>query len=153
MVIFLQCKCFRGKLKIVLYKDLPEWDSGLINKEAWMASARMSAKCTRSTVLGIESTFLGIQSTFFRDLVNLFRKAILIKRTFSHGELSRSSVGVLSVVGRWNRGRYKRSKRDGNLNKSTFLSLVVLRSFLGSSLVHPWLLTWEQQGSNERGKS
>ena len=37
-----------------------------------------------------------------------------------HGELIRSSLGVLSVVGRWNEARYKRSKRDGNLNKSTF---------------------------------
>ena len=34
----------------------------------------------------------------------------------------RSSLGVLSVVGRWNRGRYKRSKRDGNLNKKHFLT-------------------------------
>ena len=29
--------------------------------------------------------------------------------------------GRLSVIGRWNRGRYKRSKRDGNLNKQHFL--------------------------------
>ena len=40
--------------------DLPEWDSGLMDKEAWMASARMSAKCTRSSVLGMEETFLGL---------------------------------------------------------------------------------------------
>ena len=55
----------------------------------------------------------------FRTLVNLFRKAILIKRTFSHGELMRSSLGVLSVVGRWDEARYKRDKRDGNLNNPT----------------------------------
>ena len=108
-----------------------------------MASARMSAKCTRSTVLGIESTFSGIQSTFFRDLVNLFRKAILIKRTFSREELMRSSLGRLSVIGRWNRARYKKGKRDGNLNKSTFLRLGVLWLFLGSSLVRPWSLDRE----------
>ena len=48
----------------------------------------------------------------------------------------RSSLGRLSVVGRWNEARYKRSKRDGNLNKSTFLRLGVLRSFIGSYLVH-----------------
>ena len=36
------------------------------------------------------------------------------------GELSRSSLGHLSVVGRWNEARYKRGKKDGNLNKSNF---------------------------------
>ena len=55
-------------------------------------------------------------------------------------ELSRSSVGLLSVVGRWNEERYKRGKEKVNLNKSTFLSFGVLRSVLGSSLVHRWLL-------------
>ena len=89
-----------------------------------MASARMSAKCTRSTVLGIESTFSGIQSTFFRDLVNLFRKAILIKRTFSHEELMRSSLGRLSVFARQNKARYKRRKRNGNLNKQHFFDKI-----------------------------
>ena len=54
---------------------------------------------------------------------------------FCHGELMRSSLGVLSVVARWNRARYKRCKRDGNLNKSTFLSFGVLWFVLGSSLV------------------
>ena len=53
----------------------------------------------------------------------------------------RSSLGRLSVVGRWNRGRYKRDKENDNLNKSTFLSLRVGRFILGSSLVCPWLLT------------
>ena len=33
-------------------------------------------------------------------------------------ELSRSSLGRLSEFSRWNKGRYKRSKRDSNLNKS-----------------------------------
>ena len=61
-------------------------------------------------------------------------------------ELSRSSLGVLSVVGRWNEARYKRSKRDSNLNKSTFLSFGVLWSFLGSSLVSPWSLARENLG-------
>ena len=45
-------------------------------------------------------------------------------------ELSRSFLGVLSVVARWNKARYKRGKRDGNLNKKHFL-------VVGSSLVHP----------------
>ena len=57
--------------------------------------------------------------------------------------MSRSPLGLLSVVGRWNKARYKRSKRDGNLNKSTFLSFRVLWSFLGSSLVLPRSLTRE----------
>ena len=65
-------------------------------------------------------------------------------------ELSRSSGGRLSVVGRWNEGRYKRGKEKVNLNKSTFLSLRVGWFVLGPSLVlislnglerlfHPWL--------------
>ena len=38
----------------------------------------------------------------FRILVNFFRKVILTKCTFVDAELSRLSLGVLSVVGRWN---------------------------------------------------
>ena len=52
----------------------------------------------------------------------------------------------LSVIGRWNEARYKRGKRDGNLNKSTFLSFGVLWSFLGLSLVRPWFLARENLG-------
>ena len=40
---------------------------------------------------------------------------------FGCGGVSRSYLGRLSVIGRWNKARYKRGKRDGNLNKSTFL--------------------------------
>ena len=95
---------------------------------------------------------------------NLFRNPILTKRTFCerggksefsfilcialfpyYGDSSGAILEVpseallhLSVVGRWNEARYKRRKRDGNLNKSTFLSFGVLWSFLGSSLVSPW---------------
>ena len=51
----------------------------------------------------------------------------------------RSSLGRLSEFSRWNKGRYKRGERDGNLNKSTFFefrsSLVVPWFFFGSSLV------------------
>ena len=65
----------------------------------------------------------------------------------------RSSLGVLSVVGRWNKARYKRCKRDGNLNKSTFLSFGVLWSFLGSSLVSPWSLTRENLGRYKGSES
>ena len=57
-----------------------------------------------------------------------------------HRELSRSYLGRLSVVGRWNKARYKGGKMDGNLNKSTFFYFGVLRSFLGSSLVLPWFV-------------
>ena len=32
-------------------------------------------------------------------------------------ELMRSSLGCLSVFGRWNKAKYKRGKRNGNLNK------------------------------------
>ena len=32
----------------------------------------------------------------------------------------RSSLGVLPLVSRWNRARYKRDKRDCNLNKTHF---------------------------------
>ena len=39
------------------------------------------------------------------------------------GELSRSSLGVLSVVGRCFEARDERGKRVGNLNKSTFLPI------------------------------
>ena len=52
----------------------------------------------------------------------------------------RRSLGRLSVVGRWNKARYKGGKKDGNLNKSTFFYFGVLRFILGSSLVRPWFL-------------
>ena len=78
---------------------------------------------------------------FFRNRVNLFRLSILRNRTFFHRELMRRSLALLSVIGRWNKARYKRGKKDGNLNKSTFFYFGVLRSFLGSSLVLPWSLT------------
>ena len=53
---------------------------------------------------------------YFRNRVNLFRKAILTNSTFCHEELVRSSLGVLSVIGRWNKARYKRGKKNGNLS-------------------------------------
>ena len=47
----------------------------------------------------------------------------------SHGVLSRkgtimlrSSLGLLSVVSRWNEARYRRGERNGNLKKSTFIN-------------------------------
>ena len=85
-------------------------------------------------VLGKESTFLGWKSTFLGIKTTLFGRN-LKKRTFFDFLVSGSSVALLSVVGRWNEARYKRGKRDGNLNKSTFLSFGVLWSFIGSSLV------------------
>ena len=87
---------------------------------------------------------------FFRTLVNIFREVVLRKSLFVVCELCRRSLGRLSVFARWNKGRYKRSKRDGNLNKTHFFCFGVLWSFLGSSLVSPWLLTREYQGRHER---
>ena len=46
-------------------------------------------------------------------------------------EFSRSSLGHLSEFSRWNEARYKRTKREGNLKKSTF-------GVVGSSLGVPW---------------
>ena len=68
--------------------------------------------CGKCIFLGIEETFSEKESTFFR-------KVILTNRTFCHEELMRSSLGILSVVGRWNKARYKREERDGNLNNRT----------------------------------
>ena len=51
-----------------------------------------------------------------------------------------------TVVGRCNQARYKRSKRDGNLNKKPFLCFGVLWSFLGLSLVSPWSSARENLG-------
>ena len=39
---------------------LPEFDSGQMDKEAWIASARMRMRCPMTTVLGKEETFLGL---------------------------------------------------------------------------------------------
>ena len=41
----------------------------------------------------------------------------------------RSSLGVLPLVARWNRARYKRGERNGNLNKKHFLQFGVLSLF------------------------
>ena len=62
-------------------------------------------------------------------------------RSAIQGTSSRCSLGVLSVVARCFEARYKRGKREGNLNKKHIFYFGVLRSFLGLSLVHPWLLT------------
>ena len=71
--------------------------------------ARSSAKCTRSTVLGMELTFSDIQSTFLGGGIK--------KSAFCSRELIRSSLGRLSVFARWSKARYKKGKRNGNLNK------------------------------------
>ena len=44
-------------------------------------------------------------------------------RSAIQGTSSRSSLGRQSVFGRWKKARYKRGKRVGNLNKSTFLPI------------------------------
>ena len=75
----------------------------------------------------------------FRNRDDLFRKAILRKYTFWEKVFSRSSLGCLSVFSRWNEARYKRGKRNGNLNKKPFFvvrsSFEVPWFFFGSSLV------------------
>ncbi len=62
----------------------------------------------------------------------------------------RSSLGRLSVFGRWQKARYKRGKREGNLNKQHFLvirsSLVVPWFFFGSSLVFSPRQIGKEQG-------
>ena len=58
-----------------------------------------------------------------------------------------SSVGVISVISRSSLGKMRQGIRDVKeteiLRKVLLGWLGVLWSFLGSSLVHPWLLTWE----------
>ena len=61
-------------------------------------------------------------------------------------ELSRSFLGRQSVVARWNEARYKRGKREGNLNKKHIFSFGVPWFILGSSLVHLWSLAREDLG-------
>ena len=79
----------------------------------------------------------------FQEASQLFQEANLKKSALGEqgveAEFCRSSLGRRSVFSRWNKGRYKRGKRDGNLNKQHFLmiwsSLVVSWFFLGFSLV------------------
>ena len=74
---------------------------------------------------------------------NFFRKAINKKHFLVAGSL----VGVLSVVGRCSLGKIRQGIREEKetaiLINSTFWWLVVLRSFLGSSLVLRWSLARE----------
>ena len=77
---------------------------------------------------------------FFRNGGNFFRKAILINNTLGNGELMRSSLGPLSVVGRWNKARYKRGKRECNLNKKHFFRLPSFsKSLSGIIQKYPYL--------------
>ena len=74
-----------------------------------------------------------------------------------HGELSRSSLGRRSVVARCFEARYKRGKRECNLNKLHFLmvgsSLVHPRFFFGSSLVFDTEYIYKVQGKEILRKS
>ena len=90
---------------------------------------------------------------FFRNQDNLVRKQSYEIAFFCGWELSRSSVALLSVVGRWNKARYKRGKREGNLNKKHIFSFGVLWSFLGLSLVRPWFLARENLGRYKGSES
>ena len=66
--------------------------------------------------------------------------------------MSRSSLGRLSEFSRQNKSRYKKGKRDANLNKKPFLIFGVLRLFLGSSLVRPRSFTRRDREST-RGRN
>ena len=114
------------------------------------------------------------EGNFFRSLVNLFGEVVLRKCTFKVEVFSRSSLGCLSVFSRQNKARYKRRKRNGNLNKTHFFSLGVLFLFYvlrfssewglfgrntrsairgtSSSLVCPWSLTWRLQRDENLNK-
>ena len=107
------------------------------------------------------------EGNFFRSLVNLFWEVVLRKCTFKVEVFSRSSLGRLSVFSRWNMARYKRRKRNGNLNERTFCSVEFFSLFYvlrfssewglfgrntrsairgtSSSLVCPWSLTWRHK--------
>ena len=72
--------------------------------------------------------------------------SVLRNVLFLSAELMRSSLGCLSVFDRWNKARYKRGERNGNLKKTHFLLCGVLSRFLGSSLVRPWSLARGNKG-------
>ena len=74
------------------------------------------------------------EGNFFRTLVNLFREVVLRKCTFKVEVFCRSSLGCLSVFSRQNKARYKRRKRNGNLNKTHLFSLGVLFFILCAAL-------------------
>ena len=108
----------------VCIQEVTEQDSGLIDKE------------DKDSVLNNANEVHKVK--YFRKGVNLFRKTILRKVLFEILELTRCSLGRLSVVYRWSEARYKRDKGDCNLNKTHFFRFGVLSRFLGSSLVHRW---------------
>ena len=71
--------------------------------------------------------------------------------------MRRSFLGRLSVFSRWNKARYKRKKRECNLNKQHFLmiwsSLVVAWFFFGLSLVFSPRKIWIVLGAGFLTKS
>ena len=87
-------------------------------------------------------THLGAKLHFFFEMCKICVKnrRIFVKK------FCRSSLGRLSVFGRWNKARYKRGERNGNLNKQHFLCFGVLWSLLGSSLVCLWSLARGNKG-------
>ena len=109
-----------------------------ITPQASVIGAPLANKQSKETFLGNESTFLGKEDNFFRNGGNLLGKPILTNVTFCRrgveSEFSRSSVGEL-------RQGIREGKETAILTKVLFWWLGVLRSFLGSSLVHLWSLT------------
>ena len=90
---------------------------------------------------------------YFRKGVNLFRKTILRKVLFEILELMRCSLGLLSVVSRWNGARYKRGERNGNLNKSTFCVWEFFSLFYVLRFSSEWGLFGRNTRSAIRGTS
>ena len=72
-------------------------------------------------------------------------------RSAIQGTSSRCSLGVLSVVARCFEARYKRGKREGNLNKQHFFNKSIFLKF-GSSLVHPWFFLGSSLVTNTDNK-
>ena len=69
----------------------------------------------------------------FRKAVNFFRKAILRNSTFCDRKLMRSSLGVLSVIGRCSLGKKGQGIRKGKEMAILIKVLFSILGFLGSS--------------------
>ena len=82
-----------------------------------VAGDRRKLRMYRSDWTGTEGNSRGNP----RALNSQWRWQILTNSTLEGRELCRCSLGLLPLFSRRKRARYKRGKRDGNLNKSTFL--------------------------------
>ena len=78
-----------------------------MDKEVWIASARMRTRCTRSSVLGMESTVLGNESTFLGIKTTLYGRNLKKQNFFLTG----SRCALLSVVSRCSVGVFRQGIR------------------------------------------